>query len=62
MKTRNNGISKVKKYNLDKEDEKEEYESILNNPKCVVTKDQFAYDKFGRPLITVWYIEKPTRV
>lgn len=62
MKTRNNGISKVKKFNLDKEDEKTEYEAILNNPKCSVIKDHFAYDKMGRALITVWYIERPTKI
>lgn len=58
MKVRTKEISKVKKFNLDKEEEKIEYESILNNHNCTITRDSFSYDKMGRALITIWYREK----
>lgn len=59
MKIRTTGKFKVKKYNLDSPEEKEEYEEILNDPKkYYITKENFIYDKFGRPLITIWYTEK----
>jgi len=58
LKVRIKEISKVKKFNLDKDEEKAEYEDILNNPNCIITRDSFAYDKMGRSLITIWYKEK----
>ena len=58
MKVRTKEISKVKKFNLDKEEEKTDYESILNDPNCIITRDSFAYDKMGRALVTIWYKER----
>ena len=31
------------------------YESIMNNPKITIYKEEFAYDRNGQAIITVWY-------
>jgi len=60
LKIRNNEIFKVKKINLDIAEEKEEYENILNDKRCIVVRDEFSYDKLGRANITIWYKQKST--
>ena len=61
MKVRNNFILKVKKFRLDLPDEREVYENILNDSDCFITRDEFSYDKTGRPVITIWYQIKKGR-
>lgn len=43
----------VEKFILDKPEEKMLYETLLNDPDVYIIKDQFAYDKTGRAIITV---------
>ena len=45
----------VKKFCLDDEGDKAQYEAVLNNGFCDVIRDEFTYDKAGRAMITVWY-------
>jgi hypothetical protein len=47
-------VKSVAKFILDKPEEKAEYELLLNDPDVYIIKDQFAYDKSGRAIITVW--------
>ena len=48
---------KVKKFYLDDESEKAEYEKILNNPAYQVFRDEFVYDRIGHPQIVIWYYD-----
>tara|TARA_Y100000310_G_scaffold142373_1_gene141805 strand:- start:1674 stop:1856 length:183 start_codon:yes stop_codon:yes gene_type:complete len=48
-------IKSVAKFVLDKPEEKANYELLLNDPDVYIIKDQFAYDKSGRAIITVWW-------
>lgn len=57
MKTKTKEIFKVKKYILDDDLEKLEYEAILNNKHFIITKENFTYDKAGRAIITIWYTD-----
>jgi hypothetical protein len=47
----------VKYFNIALPTDKVEYELLLNNPSMRIIKDNFTYDKFGKPLITVWFEE-----
>lgn len=58
MKLKSTKLKKVNKFILDEPSEKEKYESIINEPKYVITKEQFAYDRLGRAIITIWYEEE----
>ena len=53
-----NTIDYTQKFILDEESEKNQYQQILNDEKCNITKEQFTYDKMGRALITIWYEEE----
>jgi hypothetical protein len=46
-------IKSVAKFIIDKPEEKANYEMLLNDPDVYIIKDQFAYDKTGRAIITV---------
>tara|TARA_Y100000310_G_C19961591_1_gene481442 strand:+ start:165 stop:347 length:183 start_codon:yes stop_codon:yes gene_type:complete len=48
-------IKSVAKFIIDKPEEKANYEMLLNDPDVYIIKDQFAYDKTGRAIITVWW-------
>lgn len=45
----------VRKFTLDYEDEREEYENVVNNEDYIVYKENFTYDKAGRAIITIWF-------
>jgi len=47
------GTIKVAKFCLEDENDKQLYEKVLNDPSCDVIRDEFTYDKAGRPLITI---------
>ena len=47
------GVVKVEKFCLEEEYDKTEYEKILNDPSCEVIRDEFTYDRAGRPIITI---------
>ena len=49
-----NVSKEVKYFNLLMPSDKVEYESLINDPRVRIVKDNFTYDKFGKPLITVW--------
>ena len=44
----------VDKFTIDKLEEKAQYEELLNDPDVYIVKEQFAYDKTGKAVITVW--------
>ena len=50
-------ITKVKTFNLYNEEDKEDYQVILNSEFCSIFKEQFTYTKSGLPMITIWYRE-----
>jgi len=43
----------VDKWCLDKPEEKAQYEALLNEDAVYIIKEQFAYDKTGKAVITV---------
>lgn len=45
----------VDKFTIDKPEEKAQYEELLNDPEVYIVKEQFAYDKTGKAVITVWW-------
>jgi len=57
MNFNDDGKTHVKKFLLEDELEKSQYEDILNNPNCEVIRDEFTYDKLGKAMITIWYVE-----
>lgn len=49
------GTTYVETYNLNDLSDKDSYQNVLN---CYdVIRDEFMYDKFNNPLITVWYVK-----
>ena len=44
----------VDKFVIDKPEEKVQYEALLNDPDVYIIKEQFAYDKTGKAIITIW--------
>ncbi len=48
---------KVEKFVLDIPEDKDMYEAILNAEKITIVREEFAYDKLGRAVITIWYEE-----
>lgn len=52
------GLQRVKKFSLDDDGDKWEYEKILNDPNCKITRDEFTYDKMGGALITIWFTDE----
>ena len=51
-------IKRVRKFDLDNVDERERYEKILNDSRYTITREEFAYDKIGRAVITIWFEEE----
>lgn len=51
-------VIKVRKFTIDFEEKCKEYEEILNNPLCVIIRDEFYTDKMGLSHIVVWYREE----
>ncbi len=49
------GIKKVDVFDLKLDNEKNQYENLMNNPDANITKEEFSYVKTGDPKITVWY-------
>ena len=47
-------IKFVDKWCIDKPEDKAEYEALLNDDDVYIIKEQFAYDKSGKAVITVW--------
>lgn len=58
MKVREATLKRVRKFILDETEEREKYEHIINNPKYIITREEFAYDRLGRAVTTVWYEEE----
>lgn len=48
---------KVDKFVLDIPEDKDMYEAILNSDKITIVREEFAYDKLGRAVVTIWYEE-----
>jgi hypothetical protein len=46
---------KVAKFCLDDEEEKAEYEKILNNSALQIFRDEFIFDKLGKAQVVIWY-------
>jgi len=53
---------RVKKFNIDKEADRKEYEAILNNTQVQILDEMRAYDKTqgNNMLVTVWWVETET--
>lgn len=58
MRVRYDATKRVRKFILDDDEDRNKYESIINNPKYTIVKEEFTYDKMGRALITIWYEEE----
>jgi len=43
----------VEIFHLVEDSEKTKYESILNDPTCTISRDEFTYDRTGRPIVTI---------
>jgi len=41
-------------YVLSKTEDKAQYEDLINNPEILITREEFTYDKGGKPTITLW--------
>ncbi len=52
-----NKKKKVDKFVLDTPDDKSMYEAIMNSDKITIVREEFAYDKLGRAVVTIWYEE-----
>lgn len=48
------GKTFVNYYNLSLEEEKAQYEAIINDPEIIITREEFMYDKSGKPRTTIW--------
>lgn len=48
---------KIGKFCLEDEEEKTEYEIILNNPALQIFRDEFQYDRLGKAQIVIWYYD-----
>lgn len=52
------GKMKIRTFYLNIESDRFDYETIFNEPdKFGFVKEIFAYDRSGRPMTTVWYLE-----
>lgn len=52
---------RVKVYILTKDEDREAYEEKLNlheEGKIVIYRDNFTYDKSGKPIVTIWWSEE----
>lgn len=51
-----NTKKKVDVFHLSDEEEKREYEELINDEDLVyIIKEEFHYDKYGKPIITIFY-------
>ena len=41
-------------YVLSKEEDKAKYEALINDEAVTITREEFTYDRNGRPTITIW--------
>jgi len=46
---------KVAKFCIDDDEEKKEYEKILNDSSKQIFRDSFIFDKGGRAIVMIWY-------
>tara|TARA_R100000152_G_C6597373_1_gene55734 strand:- start:186 stop:362 length:177 start_codon:yes stop_codon:yes gene_type:complete len=44
----------VNYYALSKEEDKAQYEDLINDSEIIITREEFTYDKSGKPTITIW--------
>ena len=58
MRTREAKLKRVRKFILDDSEDRERYEKIINDPQYNIIREEFAYDKLGRAIITIWYEEE----
>ena len=42
-------------YLLSKKEDKKDYEELINNPEIIITREEFTYDRSGKPTITLWW-------
>ena len=42
-------------FNLSKEEDKSKYEELINNKEIIITREEFTYDRSGKPTITLWW-------
>jgi hypothetical protein len=40
-------------FNLSKEEDKVKYEGLINNSEIIITREEFTYDRSGKPTITL---------
>ena len=45
----------VNYYALSKEEDKAQYEDLINDSEIIITREEFTYDKSGKPTITIWW-------
>ena len=45
----------IQYYVLSKDEDKKKYEDLINDEAVSVTREEFTYDRNGRPTITIWY-------
>ena len=45
----------VNYYKLSKDEDKAQYEDLINNSEIIITREEFTYDKSGKPTITIWW-------
>ncbi len=50
------GIKKVDVFDLKLDNEKKDYENLMNDPRVRIVKEEFSYVKTGDPKITCWYL------
>tara|TARA_Y100001938_G_C8093130_1_gene436336 strand:- start:3709 stop:3900 length:192 start_codon:yes stop_codon:yes gene_type:complete len=48
----------VNVFHLAKEEDKAQYEEIINGENMIITREQFTYDRSGKPIITVWWTKE----
>ena len=41
-------------FRLAKEEEKAKYEDLINDSAITITREEFVYDRSGKPTITLW--------
>ena len=45
-------------YRLSKNEEKSSYESLINDSTITVIREEFVYDRSGKPTITLWWLKE----
>ena len=48
----------VNVWHLAKEEDKAQYEDLINDSDIVITREEFTYDKSGKPIITIWWTKE----